>query len=88
MTTAGWKVEMRMSIVRAMECIRRHIHVHTHFARYSEGLAAVQFPNDTDWIPPVTGDKVYNWDQIPQLAHDYGAGKLSTYFPIFQVNDL
>ena len=36
-TTAGWKEGMQMSTVRAIECIQRHQHVHTHYARYPQG---------------------------------------------------
>lgn len=84
-TTAGWKEGMSLSITRGSECINRHIHVHTHGARNSQ--AAMHFAEETGWLPPVD-DNVYSWDEIPQLAHDYAAGKISSYFPIFQVNSL
>lgn len=84
-TTAGWKEGMKISSVRAIECIQRHIHVHTHYARYQQGRAAVRFAEDTGWIPQVDSE-IYSWDNIPQLAHDYATGKISAYFPMFQVN--
>ncbi len=86
-TTAGWKEGMKISSTRAIECIQRHIHVHTHYARYPQGRAAVRFAEDTGWIPQVDS-KIYAWDDIPELAHDYANGKISAYFPTFQVNGL
>ena len=71
--------------VRAIECINRHIYVHTHYARYSESRTAIAFAEETGWIPPDTTE-VYGWDDIPQLARDYSAGTITSYFPLFQVN--
>ncbi len=84
-TTAGWKEGMKIQSVRAIECISRHIHVHTHYARYMQGRAAVRFAEDTGWLPTIDSP-LYSWDNIPQLASDYGSGKMSAYFPMFQVN--
>ena len=84
-TTSGWREGMVLPIVRAAECINRHIHVFTHYARYQEGIDAVEFAEQHEWLPSVDGN-VYTWDQIPSLAADYAAGKLDTYFPIFIVN--
>ena len=86
-TTAGWKGGMKISTVRAIECMNWHIHVHTHYARYSQGLAAVRFAEEKGWLPPIDS-RVYDWDQIPLLAQDYSAGKVNTYFPIYQINPL
>lgn len=86
-TTAGWKQGMNLSILRALECMNWHVHVHTHYARYEEGLEAVDFAERTGWIPPVD-DQKYSWDDVPKLAHDYVAGNCSTYFPLFQINPL
>jgi NADPH:quinone reductase-like Zn-dependent oxidoreductase len=86
-TTAGWKEGMKIQTIRAMECIDRHIHVHTHYARYAQGRAAVRFAEDTGWLPTIDGD-VYSWQDIPKLAHDYSEGKISAYFPMFEVNRL
>jgi NADPH:quinone reductase-like Zn-dependent oxidoreductase len=85
-TTTGWKNGMTLSTNRALECINRHIHVHTHGCKYAEGVAATQFAEETDWMAPLD-DTVYAWEDIPQLAHDYAAGKFSTYFPLYQVNE-
>jgi D-arabinose 1-dehydrogenase-like Zn-dependent alcohol dehydrogenase len=84
-TTAGWKHGMTISTVRALECINRHQHVHTHYARYAQGRSAVRFAEDTGWIPQLNGHKEYAFDEIPQLAEDYSKGKCS-YFPIFRIN--
>lgn len=86
-TTAGWKEGMNMRLVRAVECINRHTYVHTHGARYSESLAAVNFAEETGWIPP-DPSKVYGWEEIPQLARDYSTGVTTSYYPVFQVNRL
>lgn len=89
LTTAGWKCGMRTSSVRALECINRHIHVHTHYSRYSEARAAIQAGESTGWMPPLADDeRVYQWEDIPSLARDYAAGRISSYFPLYQVNPL
>ena len=84
-TTCGWKRGMNLQLIRAIEGINRHIYVHTHYARYSEGVAAIIFAEETGWIPPDTTE-VYGWENIPQLARDYSAGMITSYFPLFQVN--
>ncbi|MBI3535496.1 MAG: zinc-binding dehydrogenase [Deltaproteobacteria bacterium] len=84
-TTAGWKEGMKITTVRAIECIQRHIHIHTHYARYPQGRSAVRFAEDTGWLPKIDGE-VYSWDNIPQLAHDYANGKISNYYPLFEIN--
>ena len=84
-TTCGWKLGMRTHIARAIECLNRHIHVHTHYARYQEGLDAVQFAEAHAWIPPHP-DRVWSWDDIPTMFRDYADGKITSYFPIFAVN--
>lgn len=84
-TTAGWKEGMKTTTVRALECINRHIHVNTHYARYPQGRAAVRFAEDTGWLPKIDSE-IYSWENIPQLAHDYSEGKISAYYPIFSVN--
>ena len=86
-TTCGWKCGMRTPIARGIECINRHIHVHTHYARYTEGLDAVEFAMDRNWIPP-HDEHVWSWDDIPGLIDEYANGKISTYFPVFAVNSL
>jgi NADPH:quinone reductase-like Zn-dependent oxidoreductase len=86
-TTSGWKRAMTYPTVRSMECIARHIHVYTHYARLSEGIAAVDFAEKHGWMPTLEG-KTYTWDEIPQLVEDYSAGRIESYFPIFSVNGL
>jgi NADPH:quinone reductase-like Zn-dependent oxidoreductase len=85
MATCGWKCGMRTPIARAIECLSRHIHVHTHYARYQEGLDAVQFAHEHAWMPPAE-DRVWNWDEIPTMFDEYAEGNISSYFPIFAVN--
>jgi NADPH:quinone reductase-like Zn-dependent oxidoreductase len=84
-TTCGWKCGMRTQIARAIECISRHIHVHTHYANYQEGLDAVEFAQRHGWMPPME-ERVWGWDEIPTLFSEYAAGKISSYFPVFAVN--
>lgn len=87
-TTCGWKHGMKLTLMRALEAINRHIHVQTHFARYSEGLEAVKAARfaETGWMAPIANDKIYKWDEIPQLAEAYMAGQIDSYFPLFEVN--
>lgn len=85
-TTAGWKEGMMLNLVRAIECIARHQHIHTHYARYEEGVEAVDFAVKNNWVP-VPDDRIYSFEEIPELAKDYAAGNL-TCFPTFTVNKL
>jgi NADPH:quinone reductase-like Zn-dependent oxidoreductase len=85
--TCGWRSGMTMTYNRAVECMKRHIHVHTHGGKYSEGVAALHFAEETGWVPPVDGN-VYSWEEIPLLAQAVSEGKIRNYFPIFQVNNL
>jgi NADPH:quinone reductase-like Zn-dependent oxidoreductase len=82
--TAGWKEGMQLWFLRAIECIERHQFVHTHYARYSEGVQAVRFALANEWLPEVD-DRVYTFDEIPTLGSDYLGGDF-TYFPIFEIN--
>lgn len=85
--TAGWKEGMKIQHIRAIECIERHTHVHTHYARYSQGRAAVQFAENTGWMPDDTVDMdVYDFTEIPVLHNDYTSGHTHSYFPIFEIN--
>lgn len=84
-TTAGWKQGMITSAVRAIECMKWHVHVHTHYAQYKQGVEAVNFAEANGWLPPVD-DEVFEWENIPVLARDYRNGRLATYFPIFRIN--
>lgn len=86
-STVGWKKGMDLSLVRATECISHHVHVFSHGARYSEGVASIAFAEQTGWVPPVK-DVVCSWDNIPQLAQDFATDKTTDYFPLYQVNPL
>ena len=41
--TCGWKAGMSLKLMRAIECIARRQHVHTHYARHREAIAAMAF---------------------------------------------
>ena len=82
--TAGWKDGMSLSFLRAVECIQRNQHVHTHYARYEEGVMAVNYAIANDWLPEVD-PKIYEYDEVPQLSEDYLNGDF-VYFPIYKVN--
>ncbi|MDA1052760.1 MAG: zinc-binding dehydrogenase [Planctomycetota bacterium] len=84
-TTCGWKLGMRTHVARAIECLNRHIHVHTHYARYEEGLDAVRFAEEQAWMPP-PADEVWTWDEIPAMFREYAEGRITSYFPIFAIN--
>lgn len=84
-TTAGWKEGMNLSTLRAIECMSWHTHVHTHYARYVEATQAVEFAEGNGWMPPLNGD-VYNWNDVPQLAEEHSEGRVSSYFPVYEVN--
>ncbi|HUK92239.1 MAG TPA: zinc-binding alcohol dehydrogenase family protein [Blastocatellia bacterium] len=86
-TTAGWKSGMSVSTVRAIECINWHIHVHTHYARDTQIPRAIQYGEENGWMPEVES-KIYAWDEISTLAKEYGEGKVSSYFPVYQVNSI
>jgi NADPH:quinone reductase-like Zn-dependent oxidoreductase len=83
-TSAGWKEGMSLNLMRAIECIERHQHIHTHYARFSQGWQAVAFAEGNGWLPP-RPRRVYGFDEIPELAADYQAGT-TEFFPIFSVN--
>ena len=86
-TTAGWKSGMNWRSVRAIDCIQRHVHVHTHYARYGEARIAMQNAETTGWMPPLCEEgEVCPWSEIPALAHDYAEGRVTDYFPLYQVN--
>ncbi len=86
-STAGWKEGMRIELIRAIECIDRHTHVHTHYARYPQGRAAVQFAENTGWMPEDVAEMdIYGFEEIPRLHESYVTGQTHTYFPIYEVN--
>jgi len=82
--TAGWKEGMNSWFIRAIECIDRHQHLHTHYARYSEGVQAVRFAMANNWLPQVD-ERVYTFEEIPELARNYLAGNF-TYFPCYSIH--
>jgi NADPH:quinone reductase-like Zn-dependent oxidoreductase len=84
MATQGWKHGMKTSVVRALECMNWHVHVHTHFARQDDAKAAIQFALTHRWLPDPVPEP-YAWSNIPDLAKDYARG-LDTYFPLYEVN--
>jgi NADPH:quinone reductase-like Zn-dependent oxidoreductase len=84
-TTAGWKEGMDLAVVRALECMNWHTHVHTHYARYAEGIEAVDYAEKHGWLPRVE-DHMFGWEEIPTLAHEHSSGKLTSFFPLYKVN--
>jgi len=82
--SAGWKEGMSLNLTRAIECIERHQHIHTHYARFSQGWQAVAFAEGNGWLPPKP-ERVYSFDEIPTLCADYLQEK-TEYFPIFSIN--
>ncbi len=86
-TTSGWKEGMNINIIRAIECLQRHIHVYTHAGRLSEGEEVISYAEKNNWLPQ-KHSPIYDWEDIPRLAQDYSRGKISSYFPAFQVNSI
>lgn len=85
-TTAGWKEGSLLPVLRAQECQQRHIHVFTHYARYQEGAEAVKYAEEKDWLPPLSNEE-YKWEDLSELLHDYSQNKISSWFPVFKIND-
>ncbi|WDF02038.1 zinc-binding alcohol dehydrogenase family protein [Shouchella hunanensis] len=83
--TSGWKTGNMLPLLRANECQMRHIHVHTHYASYEEGVEAIDFAIKHNWLPPLDGVE-YTFNEVPKLLESYNAGEISSWFPIFQVN--
>ena len=86
LAACGWKQGMRIDTLRANDCINRHLYVHTHLWRYGDSPLIRDFQEKTGWIPEISSSAIYDFDEIPQLADDYAAGKIETYFPLFRVN--
>jgi NADPH:quinone reductase-like Zn-dependent oxidoreductase len=86
-STCGWKNGTIIPILRPLECINRHIHVHTHYATYDEGIDAINFAVANNWMPPAE-DYVFSWEEIPQLLEEYKNNRLISYFPIFSINKI
>lgn len=86
-TTAGWREGMRTPLFRAIECIRRRQHVHTHFARRPEADAAMEYGERTGWMPPIGPDeKPWRYDDVPKMVAAYAANQIDSYFPLVEVN--
>lgn len=83
-TTAGWKEGMKLTTLRAIECIDRHQHIHTHYARYPQGFKAVAYAEANAWMP-IIDERIYGFDEIPELAENYLAGRVDC-FPTFSIN--
>jgi NADPH:quinone reductase-like Zn-dependent oxidoreductase len=84
-TTAGWSGGIDLSMIRALECMNWHIHVHTHYAKYREGVEAVAFAEERGWLPS-DDHEVHRWEDVPRLAEAHARGQVDSYFPIFAVN--
>ncbi|HUG85850.1 MAG TPA: hypothetical protein VMM13_14905 [Euzebya sp.] len=82
-TTAGWKEGMRLDYLRAVECIAQHQFVHTHFASRVQAVAAIAYAESSGWMPDQP-DRVYAFEEIPELAEDYRAGRTG-YFPCYAI---
>ena len=86
-TTAGWREGMRVDHLRSISCIQRHQHIHTHFARRSEVEDAMAYGEGSGWMPPIAADEApWAYEQVPELAADFAAGRVETYFPLVRVN--
>ncbi len=86
-TTAGWREGLRTTLVRAIECIERHQHIHTHYARRSEVLAAMEFGESHGWMPPAEAiAEPWPYERVPDLVASYASGDVDTYFPLVRVN--
>lgn len=83
--SCGWKTGMNVRFNRAVAAMNWHIHVNTHYARYEDCAPAVAFGEERGWMPPLDS-RIYEYDEIPQLADDYATGRLDTYFPVYRVN--
>ena len=82
--TVGWKQGMVINYLRAAECIGRHQFVHTHYARYPQGEAAVAYAEENGWLP-IVDERIFTFDEIPELVEAYYEGNVGMY-PIYQVN--
>lgn len=83
-TSAGWKLGMQLGYLRAAECIQRRQHIHTHYARYPQGVAAMTHAEATGWLPEADPE-IFDFDALPELARRYAAGELG-FYPIFAVS--
>jgi NADPH:quinone reductase-like Zn-dependent oxidoreductase len=84
LTSSGWKAGMKVTNVRATDCVARRQYVHTHYARYDQGIAAVEYAEKNDWLP-MADSRVYEFDDIPELAENYRDGRFD-FYPCYSVN--
>jgi NADPH:quinone reductase-like Zn-dependent oxidoreductase len=82
--TAGWKSVTDVQHSRAQECILRHQHVYTHFARRSQAVAAMEFAEASGWGPEVA-ETIYAFDELPLLAERYARNE-THYFTCYTVD--
>jgi NADPH:quinone reductase-like Zn-dependent oxidoreductase len=86
-TTAGWREGVRTSFLRASECIERHQHIHTHYARRREVVDSMEFGERHGWMPPEESIATpWAYDRLPDLVTAYRDGDVDTYFPLIRVN--
>jgi NADPH:quinone reductase-like Zn-dependent oxidoreductase len=86
-TTSGWKLGMDLPMVRALECMNWHVHVHTHYARYEEGVEAVEYAEQQGWVPPEEAAP-WPWHCIDALGREHAGGRIASWFPLYQVNPI
>lgn len=82
-TTAGWKHGMATTNRRAIECIRHHQHIHTHYGTRADCVAAMAYGEAHGWMPEP--DPPAPFDAIPALARRFAEGRCG-FFPLFAVN--
>lgn len=83
--TAGWREGTTVAYNRAAACIRRHTHVHTHGFRRSEAVDAMQYAQQTEWLPPIC-EELCRFDDLPLLAARFAEDAVDSYFPLFEIN--
>lgn len=81
--SCGWKAGTELSHIRPTECIRRHIHLHTHGWRHDDSATIRDFQEATGWLAD-TGT-AYAYRDIPELVEGYHAGRLATYYPLYRI---
>ena len=72
-------------VIRPYECISRHTHIFTHYAKYEDAEEAMQFAETHDWIPEYDGN-IYPFEKIPDLLEEFRNGNTDSYFQLFRVN--
>jgi NADPH:quinone reductase-like Zn-dependent oxidoreductase len=87
LTTSGWKDGKVLQYDRTFTTFNRQILLHVHGCRRDEGLKAVEYAEEHGWLPP-PGAEVYDWEDVPQLADDFAAGRIESYTPVYRVNEV